>query len=58
MALGASGAGPAEAPRGSWLYDPWVRGIVLQLLLAAGLVALFYWMGDNAVENLRRTNVA
>src|SRR5690606_31023362 len=38
--------------------DPWVRGIVLQLLLAAGLVALFYWMGDNAVENLRRTNVA
>ena len=44
--------------RNSLLYDPKVRGVVVQVLLAVGLVVFFWWVIDNARENLERANIA
>ncbi|MEP2121333.1 MAG: amino acid ABC transporter permease, partial [Bauldia litoralis] len=44
--------------RVSPLYDPKIRGIVFQVLLAIGVVAFFWWAIDNARENLERANIA
>jgi general L-amino acid transport system permease protein len=51
----ALGRPPASA---SWLNDPKVRGIVLQILLAVVVVAFFVWIANNTYENLRRSNIA
>ncbi len=47
-----------ESVRVSPLYDPKVRGIVFQALLLAFVLFLFYEAVTNAIENLRRQNIA
>lgn len=44
--------------RGSLLYDPRVRGIVFQVLLAVALIAFFWWIVNNTTENLARSKIA
>lgn len=39
------------------IYDPRVRGIVFQIILVALLVAGIWWIVDNTIENLRRSNI-
>jgi general L-amino acid transport system permease protein len=51
----ALGRPPASA---SWLNDPKVRGIVLQVLLAVVVIAFFVWIANNTYDNLRRSNIA
>src|SRR5215207_11148677 len=48
---------PAQA-RGSFLYDPKVRGAAYQILLVAFIAFLFYEAATNAIENLRRARIA
>ncbi len=40
------------------LYDPTVRGIVSQVLLAIALTVLVWWIIGNTAENLQRSNIA
>lgn len=48
-----------EAPeRASLIYDPRVRGIVFQVVLVALLAAGIWWIVDNTIENLRRSNIS
>ncbi|MCB1487712.1 MAG: amino acid ABC transporter permease [Bauldia sp.] len=54
----APDGGARGSARTSLIYDPKVRGIVFQLLLAVGLVVFFWWIIDNARENLQRANIA
>ena len=39
-------------------YDPKIRGIVSQVLLAMLLVVLVWWIIGNTAENLKRSNIA
>ncbi|HEY5818159.1 MAG TPA: amino acid ABC transporter permease [Mesorhizobium sp.] len=48
-------ASPAKA---SPLYDPKIRSIVFQVLLILSLVLGIWWIADNTVENLRRSNIS
>ncbi|RVG82145.1 amino acid ABC transporter permease [Sinorhizobium meliloti] len=43
---------------GSIINDPQVRGIFYQAITVIILAALIYWIVDNAVDNLRRANIA
>jgi general L-amino acid transport system permease protein len=45
-------------PKGSFLYDPKVRGLFYQILLVAAVAFLFYKAATNAVENLQRARIA
>jgi general L-amino acid transport system permease protein len=42
----------------SLIYDPRVRAVVFQVLVAAGIVAGIAWIAHNAVQNLRRAHIA
>ena len=42
----------------SLFYDPKIRGIVTQVILAILMVVLVYWILGNTVENLERANIA
>src|SRR3954453_7650920 len=44
----------ARAPRASLVYDPTIRAIVFQVLIAAGLIAFVAWIADNTISNLSR----
>ncbi len=44
--------------RASLIYDPRVRGIVFQLVLVALLALGVWWIVDNTIENLRRSNIS
>src|SRR5690606_39574018 len=44
--------------RGSWMYDPKVRGIIFQVLVVVILAAAVYWIWGNTVDNLRRANIS
>ncbi|MEQ1953280.1 amino acid ABC transporter permease [Mesorhizobium sp. CN2-181] len=46
---------PAKA---SPLYDPKVRSFVFQIVLVLLLVAGIWWIVDNTIENLRRSNIS
>ncbi|MFI0843644.1 amino acid ABC transporter permease [Mesorhizobium sp. IMUNJ 23232] len=46
---------PAKA---SLLYDPKVRSFVFQMVLVLLLVAGIWWIVDNTIENLRRSNIS
>ncbi len=48
-------ATPAKA---SLLYDPKVRGIAFQVILIVLLVLGVWWIADNTIENLRRSNIS
>ncbi len=39
------------------LYDPKLRGIVFQIVLVLLLVAGVWWIVDNTIENLHRSNI-
>ena len=45
------------AQRGSWFYDPKVRGFVYQVLLVAVVAFLLYEASTNAYDNLRRVGI-
>jgi general L-amino acid transport system permease protein len=47
-----------EAPKASFLYRPEVRQVIYQILLVVALVAFFYTIINNTLENLRRQNIA
>ena len=47
-----------SAPRGSWFYDPKVRGLVYQVLLVGVVGFLLYSASTNAIDNLRRAGIA
>lgn len=47
-----------QAPRGSWFYDPKVRGLVYQVALVAAVAFLLYNASTNAIDNLRRAGIA
>lgn len=51
-------ANPTRQPRVNPLYDPRVRGVVFQLILALIVGFLFYEAATNAIDNLRRQNIA
>ncbi len=44
--------------RSSPLYDPFVRGIAAQALVAIVLILLIGWFANNTIENLQRANIA
>jgi general L-amino acid transport system permease protein len=47
-----------RASRGSFINDPKVRGIFFQVLVVVLLVAGIWWIVDNVIDNLRRSNIA
>ncbi len=57
MAVQDDAARPPQ-PHSSFIYDPRVRGIAFQVLLAIGLVLFLGWIATNTVENLQRAHIA
>jgi general L-amino acid transport system permease protein len=47
-----------EPAKASLIYDPKVRSIFFQVLLILLLVLGIWWIVDNTVENLRRSNIS
>lgn len=47
-----------EPTKASLLYDPRVRSIFFQVLLILALVLGIWWIVDNTIENLRRSNIS
>ncbi len=47
-----------DEPHVSWINDPKVRGIVVQLVVAVALVLFVWWIIGNTSENLRRANIS
>ena len=47
-----------KASRGSFINDPKVRGIFFQLIVVVLLVAGSWWIVNNVIDNLRRSNIA
>lgn len=57
--MAVSDVSPDRTGRLSTLfYDPKIRGIVSQVLLAIVLVVLVWWIIGNTAENLKRSNIA
>ncbi len=48
----------AEPAKASILYDPKVRSLVFQVALLALLGLGVWWIVDNTIENLRRSNIS
>ena len=48
----------ASPQRHRSLYDPKFRSIVFQVLLILSLVLGIWWIVDNTIENLRRSNIS
>ncbi len=48
----------AARSRGSWLTNPDIRGMVIQVLLIAALFALTWWVIDNTARNLQQAKIA
>ena len=47
-----------EPAKASLLYDPKVRSIFFQVLLLIVLIFGIWWIVDNTIENLRRSNIS
>lgn len=58
MAVTEVGAVRPRASGGSLLYDPKFRGLVFQVILVAALTYLVWTATTNAIENLKRLNLA
>jgi ABC-type amino acid transport system permease subunit len=62
MAIDDAGRMPVtttqEPPKASLLNDPKVRGILVQVLLIAALLAFAGWIINNTATNLQRANIA
>ena len=48
----------AQPSKGSILYDPRVRSVAFQVVLLALLALGVWWIVDNTIENLRRSNIS
>jgi general L-amino acid transport system permease protein len=48
----------AAPAKGSILYDPRVRSVAFQVVLLALLALGVWWIVDNTIENLRRSNIS
>ena len=46
---------PARVP---WLYDPKIRGIITQVLVATALVLFVWWIVGNTTDNLRARGIS
>jgi general L-amino acid transport system permease protein len=50
---------PSEAaPKASFFYRPEVRSAIYQVIIVAALLALFYTIISNTIENMRRLGIA
>ena len=58
MAVQDHAAASSPSSGSSLIYDPKFRGIVVQALLAIGLIAFIYWIATNTIENLQRAHIA
>ncbi len=58
MALDTSAAAGSEPARASLFYDAKVRGIFYQVVVFAALVAFVWWIVNNTIVNLQRSNIA
>ena len=61
MAIDDAGRMPVttqQPPKASLLNDPKVRGILIQVLLIAALLAFAGWIINNTATNLQRANIA
>lgn len=47
-----------KSSRGSFINDPKVRGIFFQIVVIVLLVAGTWWIVNNVIDNLRRSNIA
>ncbi|MDQ2634913.1 MAG: amino acid ABC transporter permease [Pseudomonadota bacterium] len=47
-----------EPAKASLLYDPKVRSIFFQVVLLLALIFGVWWIVDNTIENLRRSNIS
>jgi len=47
-----------SAGRSSFIYDPRVRGIAVQVLVFLALALLVWWIVGNTIDNLRRANIS
>jgi general L-amino acid transport system permease protein len=47
-----------QSTKTSALYDPRVRSIVFQVLVVLALLLGIWWVVDNTIENLRRSNIS
>ena len=47
-----------RAGAGAWWNDSKVRAILYQILVLVALVALVWWFASNAIDNMRRANIA
>jgi general L-amino acid transport system permease protein len=56
--MAIDGVPNSSVARTNPIYDPRVRGIVFQLVLALIVGFLFYEAATNAIDNLRRQNIA
>ncbi len=57
MAIGTS-TREREPSGSSWINDPFVRGIVYQLVVAVALIAFIWWIVGNTIDNLRAAGIA
>ncbi len=48
----------AQEPKASLIYDPRFRSIFFQVLLIVLLVLGVWWIVDNTIDNLRRSNIS
>jgi general L-amino acid transport system permease protein len=46
-----------EPARASFFNDPKIRGIIYQVAVFVALAAFVWWLVDNTIENLRRSNI-
>jgi len=51
-------SGANEPAKASLIYDPKVRSIFFQVLLLVVLILGIWWIVDNTIENLRRSNIS
>jgi general L-amino acid transport system permease protein len=58
MAVNVRDPAGEDRPKASLLYDPTVRSVIYQLVTVAIFVALIWWVWGNALENLKRANIA
>ena len=49
---------PRAKATGSFVNDPKVRGIVVQVVMIVAIVAFFWWIVDNTARNLAAANIA
>lgn len=48
----------AEPAKAAFLYDPRVRSLLVQAIVVLLLVFGIWWIVDNTIENLRRSNIS